>query len=52
VIEKKMVQHMNDQRHKREQEINFEETAGMTEDFLESEEATATLLNMSERTIG
>jgi hypothetical protein len=52
VIEKKMIQHMNDQKHKREQEMNFEETAGMTEDFLESEEATATLLNISERTIG
>ena len=47
-----MVQHMNDQRHKREQEMNFEETAGMTEEFFESEDATNTLLNLSERTIG
>jgi hypothetical protein len=52
VIEKKMIQHMNDQRHKREQDMNFEETAGMTEEMFESEDATTTLINVSERMIG
>ena len=52
MIEKKMIQHMKDQRHKREQDMNFEETAGMTEEMFDSEDATTTLINVSERMIG
>jgi hypothetical protein len=32
--------------------MNFEETAGMTEEMFESEDATTTLINVSERMIG
>ena len=42
---------MKDQRARRELDLNFEETAGLTEEAFDSEEAT-TIMNVSEMNVG